>query len=383
MRNNVSRGDLDTLIDHLKGDDPKLTHGPNVERFEQEWSSWLGKSRSVMVNSGSSANDLTLLALKYVHGTGEVIVSPLGWVSDIAAILHANCKPVFVDIDLDTLAPSAGAIENRVTNQTRAAILVHVLGLPALKPAHVEFFTSNPQVKLIEDVCEAHGAKVGTHRAGSIGWVSNFSFYYAHHLTTVEGGMVCTDDPKVYETVRMLRSHGLVREVSDGPTRNSIVSSHPDLNSEFIFEYFGHNMRPTEIQGILGLAQLARLDQNNLARTRNFTKFLNQLDNETFLTDFALEGSSNYAFILVLRDKDFEKRDKIEQVMRDNLIEFRRGLSGGGNQTRQPYLQREFPDLDPTKFPNAEHVHNFGWYIGNYPDLDPNDIDWLCEVLNS
>ncbi len=383
MHNNIVRADLDCLIEYLSQDDPRLTNGPKVEEFEKAWSNWLGVESSVVLNSGSSANDLAILALSHLKGVGEVVVSPLGWVSDIASIIHAGCKPVFVDIDLATLAPSVSAIEKAITRETKAALLVHILGLAALTQEHIELFESLDTVELIEDVCESHGATVGLKKAGSFGWMSCFSFYYAHHLTTIEGGAVCTNDMEVYETLRMLRAHGLVREVKDSAVRASIVESHKDLNPEFIFQYAAHNMRPTEIQGVLGLAQLARLDENNKARTRNLMRFLEQLDEKRFYTNFATEGSSNYAFIIILREPDTRLRDAMENKMRENGIEFRRGLSGGGNQLRQPYLRRLYPDLEPKDFPNVEHVHNYGWYVGNFPDLQVQEIDWLCEVLQS
>ncbi len=382
MSDNVTRQDLDAMIQHLSQDDPRLTHGPAVVRFEDAWSRWVGVDHTVMLNSGSSANDLSMLAVRYLRGPGEVVLPPLGWVSDVASVLHAGHRPVFVDIELDTLAPSAEAISARIGVDTKCVLLVHILGLNALTPAHLELFGSRPDVPLIEDVCESHGAMVGDRLAGSIGWLSNFSFYYAHHLTTMEGGAVCTSDPDAYELIRMLRSHGLVRELSDQTRRRDLVDRHPDLNPEFIFEFAAHNMRPIELQGVLGLSQLERLDDNNKARRHNFEQFLTALDPERFVTELSVEGQSNYAFIVILRHPDFKLRDRLESAMRSARIEFRRGLSGGGNQLRQPYL-RGAVDVDLADFPNVEHVHHYGWYIGNYPELPSERISVLCDLLNS
>ena len=140
-------------------------------------------------------------------------------------------------------------------------------------------------------------------------------------------------------------------------------------------------MRPTEINGVLGLSQLETLDRNVEVRNSNFMKFLGILDPNIFKTDFKTEGSSNYAFTLVLRNKDFELRDKIEKTLREHNIEFRRGLSGGGNQLRQPYLKNRIDVPSLENFPEVEHIHHFGWYIGNYPDLDSKKIDDLGEIL--
>lgn len=381
MKNNVEREDLDLLIDHLKQDDPKLTHGPKVLEFEELWSKWLGVKYSVMVNSGSSANDLTMLALRELRGTGEVIVPPLTWVSDIASVLHAGLKPVFVDIDPRSLAIDPHEVLKKITSNTKAVFLTHVLGYNGLTDNLLSELESRG-IPLIEDVCESHGATHKGRKLGSFGWASNFSFYYAHHMTTIEGGMVCTNDEELYDIVRMLRSHGLVRESRNKNTQREYVHQNMDLNSEFIFAYYSHNMRPTELNGILGLSQLKRLDSNVVKRKKNLEIFLASLNSSVFQTDFYTEGNSNYAFTLVLKEKSFEKRDQVEDLLRRNGIEFRRGLSGGGNQVRQPYLEKIGIAPDPESLPNVDHVHFFGWYIGNYPDLGHDRISWLCSLLS-
>jgi len=383
MSNNVTRDDLDSIIKYLSSDDPRLTNGPAVESFEDAWSKWLGVDHTVMVNSGSSANDVSMLALRYLRGNGQVIVPPLTWVSDIASVLHAGLEPVFVDIELATLAPSAENISAHVTNETRAVFLTHVLGINAITEQHRNLFDSSDDFALIEDVSESHGAMAQERLAGSLGWLSNFSFYYAHHMTTMEGGAICTSDPAAYETLRMLRSHGLVREIKNDLLRSKLIDSHPDLNSDFIFRYAGHNMRPIEIQGILGLAQLKHLDERNKSRKRNFELFLRGLDESRFLTELALQGQCNYAFILILREKNLAMRDRIESTLHTQGVEFRRGLSGGGNQLRQPYLKEAGFRFSLDKFPNVEHVHHFAWYIGNYPEISTEQIHWLCELLNT
>lgn len=383
MADNVTRRDLDAMVQYLLSSDPQLTHGPAVAGFEEAWSRWLGVGHTVMVNSGSSANDLSMLALKYLRGSGEVIVPPLTWVSDIASVLHAGHRPVFVDIELNTLAPSAETIAAHVTPATRAVFLTHILGINALTSRHLDLFASMPDVPLIEDVSESHGTTVDGRLAGTLGWLSNFSFYYAHHMTTMEGGAVCTSDPELYEVVRMLRSHGLVREVSDATHREKLTAAHDDLNPEFIFQYAAHNMRPIELQGILGLSQLERLDEHNKIRRENFERFVSGLDGDRFIKDLALEGQCNYALIAILRNPDVATRDRVEATLRKHEIEFRRGLSGGGNQLRQPYLRGVLPDPSLDRFPNVEHVHHYGWYVGNYPELPPERIMALCELLNT
>ena len=213
--------------------------------------------------------------------------------------------------------------------------------------------------------------------------MSNFSFYYAHHMSTIEGGMVCTDDPSVYQDVRMLRSHGMVRESDDGDLRASFRREHPSLNPDFIFAAAGFNVRNTEIGGILGRSQLRRLDANVIRRTENHERFIRAIDPKRYRTDFKLEGCSNYAFNLILREPDSEFVERLMQRMRDAGIEFRRGSAGGGNQLRQPYLRGIVPANHHLEYPETEHVHFYGFYIGNYPELREDDIDAICAVVNA
>ena len=187
MQNNISKMDLEKVIQHLQSDDPILTQSKNVALFEEEWSKWLGVKYSVFVNSGSSANLLTIFALKqkYPEG-GEVIVPPLTWSSDIFSVLIAGFKPVFVDIDPLHLGMHDQGIINALNENTRAVFLTHAQGFSALSNKLLNALEKR-DIHLIEDVCESHGAKHNGKKLGSFGWVSNFSFYYAHHLSTIEG----------------------------------------------------------------------------------------------------------------------------------------------------------------------------------------------------
>lgn len=380
MRNNISRDDLDAVIQFLQQDDPILTQSANVRAFEREWSAWLGVKHSVFVNSGSSANLLSMAALRHLRGSGEVIVPTLTWVSDIASVLQCGFTPVFVDINPRTLGMDTDQVLSRITPQTRAVFLTHVLGYNALTDRLLSELRRQ-NIPLIEDVCESHGATHGGRKVGSFGWMSDFSFYYAHHLSTIEGGMICTDDPELYEILRMLRSHGMVRESSDDSVRRGYYHAHPDLNPDFIFAFPAYNVRSTEINAVMGRSQLPRLDANNRQRTKNLETFLQDLDSRKYWTDFATEGSSNYALTLVLKEADLALRDRVEATLRQHKVEFRRGTSGGGNQLRQPYLRKLFGD-DFKHYPRVDHVHAFGWYIGNYPDLETSRVIELCELLN-
>lgn len=383
MRNNIRREDLDAVIAHLKQDDPILTNGANVRAFEAEWSKWLGVKHSVFVNSGASANLLTMAILKIRHPEGgEVIVPPLTWISDIASVLQNGFEPVFADIDPRTLGMDPAQILAKITSRTRAVFLTHVQGFDALTDQLLEELKRR-KIPLIEDVCESHGATHRGRKLGGFGWISNFSFYYAHHMSTIEGGMVCTDDAEVYQQARMLRSHGMVREANDPALQEAYRSDNPELNPDFIFAYPAYNVRNTEIGAIMGRSQLKRLDEMVARRTENLLRFLKQIDTDKYRTDFKLEGSSNYAFNLVLKRADDALVERLMRKMRDAGVEFRRGSAGGGNQIRQPYLKGIVPDGHHREFPETEHIHFYGFYIGNFPDLKNGEIDELCAILNS
>lgn len=380
MKNNVAREDLDAVIQFLQQDDPILTQSKNVAAFEEEWSKWLGVKHSVFVNSGSSANQITMAAIRERFGGGEIIVPTLTWISDVASVLQNGFDPVFVDIDPRTLGMDTKQVVKKISKKTRAVFLTHILGYNALDD-YLLAELQKRNIPLIEDVCESHGATFKGQKLGSLGFASNFSFYYAHHMSTIEGGMVCTNDSHFYELIRMFRSHGMVREIKDAALKAKYKSDWPDLNPDFIFAFPAYNVRSTEINAVLGRSQLKRLDARNQIRTRNLNCFLDGLDPKKYFTDFEREGSCNYAFTLILREPDQALWDRIETTLRERKIEFRRGTSGGGNQLRQPFMRKLMPD-EYKKYPQVNHVHFFGAYIGNYPELETTRIKALCELLN-
>lgn len=382
MRNNISRADLDAVIEFLRRDDPVLTQSGQVQAFEEEWSSWLGVRYSVFVNSGSSANLLTIAALREAYGLGEIIVPTLTWVSDIASVIQCGFEPVFVDIDPRTLGMDNRQVLDKLTPRTKAVFLTHILGYNGLTQRLLDELRSRG-ISLIEDVCESYGATFQGQKVGTFGLMSNFSFYYAHHMSTVEGGMVSTNDPQFYETLRMLRSHGMVREVRSQELKRSYRERHPDLNPDFIFAFPAYNVRSTEIQAVIGRAQLPRLDANNKLRSENLSLFLKHLDPEKYYTDLVTEGSCNYALTLILRHPDPLLCEGVMDTMRQHGVEFRRGTAGGGNQLRQPYLKKLLGEQEYSKYPNVDHVHFYGFYIGNYPGLVKEKILTLCSLLNT
>jgi len=239
------------------------------------------------------------------------------------------------------------------------------------------------KIILIEDVCESHGAKFLGKKLGTFGKISNFSFYYAHHMSTIEGGMVCTNDKNIYQLAKIIRSHGMAREIGEKRIEKKIIKTYPKLSPKFIFLYPAYNFRNTEIGAILGLNQLKTLTVNNKIRNNNFFYFLKNLNKNIFKTDFDTKGCSNYALPLILKEGSYKVREKLEKILKKNNIEFRRGNAGGGNQIRQPYLKPYISNINFKNFKNVDHIHFFGYYIGNYPSLKKEKIIKICKIVNS
>jgi CDP-6-deoxy-D-xylo-4-hexulose-3-dehydrase len=257
MQNNILPEDISSVIRFLKSNKRIiLTQSAKVKEFEEKWSKWLGVRYSVFVNSGSSANLLTLLALKILYGDdGEIILPSLTWISDVASVIQNNFKPIFVDINPRTLCMNEDEIFKKITKKTKAVFITHAQGFNGLTKKLI-LTLKKKNIILLEDVCESHGAKFKNKKLGTYGLISNFSFYYAHHISTIEGGMVCTSNKKVYETVRMLRSHGMARESGNKKFESSVIKKYPLLSPKFIFLYPSYNMRNYEISAVIGINQL-------------------------------------------------------------------------------------------------------------------------------
>lgn len=383
MKDNILKEDLNALVRFFKSSDNLiLTQGKKVREFEKQWSKWLGVKYSVLVNSGSSANLLSILVIKEKYGLGEIIVPPLTWVSDIAAVIQCGFKPIFVDINPKTLGMDDEQVLKKITSKTKAVFLTHILGYNGISQKLLDGLQKR-KIPLIEDACESYGATFKGRKIGTFGLISNFSFYYAHHMSTIEGGMISTNDPNIYEMVRMLRAHGMVREADSLSLKKTYQKRYPDLNPDFIFAFPGYNMRSSEISAVIGLSQLQRIDKNNKIRSKNLKIFLANLDSNIYQTDFKIEGSCNYAFTLILKKPSPTLAAKVMQTLRACGVEFRRGTSGGGNQLRQPYLKKVVGNYEYKKYPNVDHVHFYGFYIGNYPSLEEKKIYKLCNILNN
>ena len=377
MNNNITRDDVNALISFLETSDI-FTQNKKVRAFEAKWSEWLGVKHTLFVNSGSSSNYITMHVLHELYGAGEVIVAPLGWTSTIAAVMNAGMKPVFADVNMENLSMNDEAILKKITPKTKAVFITHVLGFDALTDRLMDELKAR-NILLFEDCCESHGATHGGKKIGTFGKASNFSFYYAHHMSTIEGGAVCTDDEEFYQYAKMFRSHGMLRECSE-EYREKLQT--PDTYPEFTFPVAGFNMRSTELNAVIGINQLKRLDTNNEKRIANFKYYLDNLDSDKYFTDFALDGTVNYALILIVKNEDEALYQKVCDMLHAENVEFRRGTAGGGNMARQHFIRRAFPDVNPAELKNAEYIHRFGIYMGNYPGLEREKIKMLCDKLN-
>ena len=385
MDNNFTKSDMDSVVKLIRQKNIILTQSKKVKEFEQKWSEWVGTKYSVFVNSGSSANFITISVLKILNKNkekNEIIVPSLTWVSDINSVIMNGFKPIFVDINLSNLSMNVDRVIKKISKKTLAVFITHAQGFNGLSKKLLTILKKK-KIHLIEDVCESHGATYKNKKLGNFGLMSNFSFYYAHHLTTIEGGMVCTNDKEIYETAKMLRSHGMLRESGNKQYERKTVKENKDLSPKFIFLHPTLNFRNNEIGAVIGINQLKSLDKNNLQRAKNFKLFLELLDGKKYWKNFDLEGNSNYAFPIILQTKDLKIRDYFEKKLKIANIEFRRGNAGGGNQLRQPYIKNIVKNFKLKDFANVDHVHFFGYYIGNYPSLKSQKIIKITNFLNS
>ena len=385
INDNITISDRKVLSDFILSN-KRLTNGKKVIEFENIWSKWLGTKRSVMVNSGTSGNYISIAIVKELLGIGEVIVPPLGWVSDISSVTQLGMTPVFVDVSMDNLSITSENIKNAITDKTKAIVLVHCLGFNAINEEIIKI-AKEKNILLIEDCCEAHGATFNGQKVGTFGDISIFSFYFGHHITTVEGGMISTNNEKIYELSKLFRSHGMTREVSN-ETQEEYKNKYPNLNPLFTFAVAGFNMRSTELNAVLGIEQMNRIDSNVEKRRHNFKLWLDNLDKNKFILEFDLEGNSNFALPLIMKPNYVDRLpinddfSGVCDVLNLNGVEYRLGTSGGGNQSLQPYLEKyEYRVVG--ELTNVNYVHSNSLYIGNHTDLNDEQIINLCKMLNN
>lgn len=332
----------------------RVTMGEQVRAFEALWAARCGRAHGVMVNSGSSANLLLLAALveagRLAPGD-EVLVPAVGWSTTLFPVAQVGLVPVIVDVDPLTLNIDPVSAAAARTDRTRAVFAVHLLGQPALVEGWDDLL-------VLEDACGAHGARIGAQEVGGFGLGATFSFFFSHHLTTVEGGIVVTDDDALADALRSLRAHGWVRERSD---RAALVAANPEIDPRFLFVTPGYNLRPTEMAGAFGLVQARRLDAWVARRRANHGAWCAHLAGMAGVTVFPeAPGTTHAGFAFpLLVDRD---RRGCMAALEARGIETR--PISGSNLARQPAFAR-VAARTPVPLPVADAVHERGFFVGN------------------
>lgn len=356
--------EINSMIDVLLSD--RLTMGKNVELFEKEFASYVGSNYAIMVNSGSSANLLAMAVLsnfKYKNGFkkgDKVIVPTICWSTSVWPIIQMGLEPVFVDININTLNADIDKVEKLLQsdNKIKGMVVVHILGNTTNMDKLMKL-KKDYNLILMEDTCESLGSTYNDKYLGTFGECGTYSFYFSHHITTIEGGMVVTDDFDTYELLKCLRAHGWSRGISGYNTNNK-------LDNRFCFINIGYNLRPMEIQAAMGRVQLKRLKNLNNNRIKNYERIIDLLSksNTKLLRYFTKEPNSNpawFALPFILNSKTCSK-DIYLNYLESNNIETRPVVTG--NFTKQPVFKDLNIDIDPSTFVNAEIIHNQGFFIG-------------------
>ena len=369
MENMVTGEEIEAVISCLKSG--QYTQGKLVDSLEKKFAAWNGSKYGVMVNSGSSANLLMVLMLKQKYGLRdgeEVIVPAVTWPTTVYPVLQNNLVPVFCDVD-SSFNLDINSIKRMVSNKTKAIFLVHLLGQPA-NLNEIKQFCDEKKIILIEDCCESTGAKHNGIKVGNFGVMGSFSFYFGHHMTTIEGGMVVTDDFEAYDLLKSARSHGWVK----GSSRTEL---YPEFeNKEFLFDMEGYNLRSTNINAAIGLVQLDKLDGWISQRVKNHCYFL-QRAKEMGLKcqEVNLDETSSFSFAIIFNTK--EDREHILKNLGSHGVESRPVVAG--NLLRQPVFKSKAIKADKT--PQADLIHEQGIYLPNNQFMNEEKIDYMLDSI--
>ena len=381
MKDCITAEDKTAMIEFIQNAG-RFTNGPMVKKFEQEWSEWLGCKHSIYVSSGSTANTLLVAAMKerYNLKDGDKVVVPcMTWVTNISPVMQLGFEPIFCDIDSTTFSFDIDNLKQIAKQHPdiKAVFVSHLFGIAADIDVYKEIL---PNAIFIEDVCESHGATYKGKKCGTLSLGSTFSFYFGHHMTTIEGGFVCTNDDELYNIMKMKRSHGMAREAL--PQKyEQYQKDYPDIHPMFMFITDGYNLRSMEINAVLGSSQLVRLDNQNEQRRINFNKFINIVEKypEYFKSNYQVKGNSSFCLPFICKTSDIKK--KLEKYLSDNGVETRPLCSG--NLLRQPFLQRVKGIPSADKFPLVEKLHENGFFIGNNHLIEDNEFIILDNLIQN
>ena len=372
MQSAITETDKQALINFISTCD-RYTCGPKVKEFEDAWSKWLGCQHSLFVTSGSAANLLLMASVKEMYKIpdgSKVLVPACTWVTNVSPVFQVGLEPVFCDVDLDRYSFDMDALPEE---DIRIVFITHLLGINS--PVE-QLKKKYPNAIFLEDICESHGVKAPNGmKRGSTGLGGTFSFYYGHHMTTIEGGMVCTDSEELYELMKIKRSHGMARLLSP-PLYEEAIKKYPNIDPKFLFLTDGYNFRNTELNAVLGIEQLKRLDENIEVRRKNFDCFIKLLDPEIFYLPYNDPGNSSFAFPFICKKP--EEREKLKSIFDELGVEHRPIVSG--NLLLHPFLDKW---KDSVSVPNATKLNDGGVYIGNGQFVNEDMIVKVFETIKT
>jgi CDP-6-deoxy-D-xylo-4-hexulose-3-dehydrase len=376
MKNSLSFLDRLNLAKFVLTSD-KFTQGKKVEKFESKWSEWLGCKHSLFVTSGSTANFLLVSAVidKYNLKKGDKVLLPsCTWVTNINPIFQLGLTPIFCDL---TFEDYSFDLENlkRISEKhpdIKMVFVTHLLGIPANVDAYKEYF---PSAIFIDDVCESHGCtNLNGTKVGSDSLGSTFSFYFGHHMSTIEGGMISTNDSDLYDLMKMKRTHGLARASSKF---DEYASKNPEIEKSFLFVSDGYNFRNTELAAVLGIQQIKRLDSFINVRRKYYKKFVDiHNSKECFHKITFKEGNSSFCFPFLCKNKD--TKCKLLNLFNEYGIEYRPVV--GGNLLKQPYMKGYYVECADENL-TVDILHENCVYIGNNQFITNKEINLIKKVI--
>jgi CDP-6-deoxy-D-xylo-4-hexulose-3-dehydrase len=363
----------------------RVTMGDKVRRFEALWAEYLGVREAVMVNSGSSAILMAAAALvnpafpRPLAPGDEVIVPAVAWSTTYFPLVNVGLVPVLVDVDLDTFTIDPEAAARAIGPRTRGLMPVHLLG-NACDMRALGALAARHDLVIVEDACEAHGARFEGKPVGTFGAMGTFSFYFSHHISTIEGGMLVTDDPALADLARMLRAHGWTRDVKTKP----VIANAP-IDERFLFVNVGYNLRPMELQGAFGLHQVAKLEpfikirRDNVeywnAELRRHARWLRQSPGR----DTNGSRSVWFGYPITVRPEAPFSRDDLVRFLESRQIETRPIMAG--NFRDQPAIQL-FPHRIAGGLERSEQVMRQSFFIGNHHAIGERDRAYVVECVD-
>lgn len=374
----INRDDLRALAGWLRTN-PWLTQKFLVPRFERAWARVIGVRYAVLVNSGSSAN---LLALHALLGSGrmrnkKVVVPAIGWATSVMPAIQLGCQPILCDANPATFGLSPQHLEEICEREEPSAVmLVHVLGVPA-NLGEIIVLRRRYGFHLIEDACGAHGSRYDGHPVGAFGDFATFSFYFGHHLSTIEGGVVVTDDFEFYERAVMARAHGWANDLPL-PRQRELAAKYgiDPFNRRFAFYVDAFNLRSTDLNAFLGLRQLKRFRAVVRRRRANDALYRKRFAGaEAFRCQVNPRADISSISIAVLA-RDAEHRAKVGLALKRAGIETR--PLGGGSMGRQPFWTERY---GPTLLPNADYIHDRAFHLPNHHGLAAKDVNAICDTV--